>query len=81
MMMMMKNSKYWSHPLGNGCDKNRITVSFIPYHISQNFEIRIENGKLNIYTKKGISVDSLNTLKLDIELLIGFSGQINNLSL
>ena len=20
--MMMKNSKYWSHPLGNGCDKN-----------------------------------------------------------
>ena len=20
--MMMKNSKYWSHPLGNGCDTN-----------------------------------------------------------
>ena len=62
-------------------NKNRITVSFIPYHISQDFEIRIENSKLNIYTKKGISVDSLNTLKLDIELLIGFSGQINNLEL
>ena len=61
--------------------ENRVKVSFIPYHISQNFEVKIENGKFNIYNKKSISVDSLNTLKLEMELLIGYSGQLNNLEL
>ena len=61
--------------------ENKVTVSFIPYHISQNFEVKIEKGKFNIYNKQSISVDSLNTLKLEMDLLIGYSGQLNNLEL
>jgi len=31
MMMMMKNSKYWSHPLINGCDKKiMLLLVFLP---------------------------------------------------
>ena len=56
-------------------------VSFIPYHISDNFTVKIEKGNFNIYNKETISIESLNTKKLETKLLIGYSGQINSLQL
>ena len=61
--------------------ENLVSVAFIPFHISQDFTVKIEKGKFNIFNKQPITIEAMNTLKLNLELIIGFAGQLNDLDL
>ena len=62
-------------------NENSVSVAFIPFHISKDFTVKIEKGKFNIFNKNPITVEAMNTFKLNLDLIIGFSGQLNDLDL
>ena len=46
-----------------------------------NFTVKIEKGKFNIFNKNPITVEAMNTFKLNLDLIIGFAGQLSDLDL
>ena len=62
-------------------NENLVSVAFIPFHIGQDFIVKIEKGKFNIFNKNPITIEAMNTLKLNLELIIGLAGKLNDLDL
>ena len=62
-------------------NENSVTVAFIPFHIDTNFKVKIEKGHFQIYTKNPITVEAMTTYKLNLDLIIGFAGQLSDLDL
>ena len=62
-------------------NESLVSVAFIPFHISKDFTVKIEKGKFNIFNKNPITVEAMNTFKLNLDLIIGFAGRLGDLDL
>ena len=61
----------------NQINLNNIQVCFLNFYLSDDFELKIaKDGKLQIFTKKALNFEPLNSVKMDIDLLLSFQGNI-----
>ena len=62
-------------------ENSTVTVSFLPFDINENFKINIEGNEINIYSKNSLIIDPLDSIKLDLNLTLGFSGFVDSIKL
>ena len=61
----------------NQINLNNIKVCFLNFYLSNNFELKIaKDGKLQIFTRKALKFEPLNSIKIDIDFLLAFLGNI-----
>ena len=65
-----------------GTQNDRVSVTFLPFHINDDFEVKIgASNELKIYTKQNIEIEKLNTESIKIQFLLGFHGKLDKFSL
>ena len=60
----------------NQINMNNVSVSFLNYYLSDDFELKVtKNGKLQIFTRRALKFEPLNSLQLDLDFLLAFQGK------
>ena len=56
-------------------------MAFIPFYIQDHFTLKIENAsKITLTTKQSIELKEMATTTLDLGLILGFKGKINEIN-
>ena len=64
----------------NQINLENVKVCFLNFFLSNDFEMKInEDKKLQIFSRKSLKLEPLNTLKLDIDLMLAFQGNISDI--
>merc|ERR1712020_464665 len=57
------------------------SVAFIPFYIQDNFTLKIENAsKITLVTNQSIELKEMATTTLDLGLILGYKGKINEIN-